>query len=220
MCGRYTIATDAEALAARFHAEVPASLISPSYNAAPSQGLPVILNARPQTITRGTWGFLPAWASGRRDVKPLINARAETVATTPFFRQAFRTKRCLVLADGFYEWQRAGKSKVPYRIALKTEEPFAFAGLWSTLPDAEGRPSTTFAVITTDANPLVAKIHHRMPVILHPEDEAAWLHPQTPPDHAHALLRPFPADLLHLYQVSPKVNVPTSNTPELVQRIV
>jgi putative SOS response-associated peptidase YedK len=138
----------------------------------------------------------------------------------PFFRQAFRTKRCLVLADGFYEWQRAGKRKVSYRIALKTEEPFAFAGLWSTLPDSEGRPYTTFAVITTDTNPLVAEIHHRMPVILHAADEAAWLEPQTLPDQAQVLLRPFPADLLHRYQVSPRVNSPASNAPELLQRVV
>ena len=119
----------------------PRASLSPSYNAAPSQGLPAILSANPHTITLSTWGFLPEWADGRPDVKPLINARAETVATKPFFRQAFRTKRCLVLADGFYEWKRTGKGKVPYRIALKTDEPFAFAGIWSTVHDAQGRPS-------------------------------------------------------------------------------
>ena len=109
MCGRYTIFTDAAALAARFHAYVPPSLLAPSYNAAPSQGLPTILSANPYVITVSGWGLRPEWADDWRDLTLLIHARAETVATKPFFRQAFRTKRCLVLADGFYEWQRTGK---------------------------------------------------------------------------------------------------------------
>jgi len=115
MCGRYTIAADAKALEARFHAYVPPGLLAPSYNAAPAQGLPTILNANPYLITVSVWGFRPEWADWR-DVTPVINARAETVASKPYFRQAFQTKRCLVLADGFYEWQRTGKGKVPYRI--------------------------------------------------------------------------------------------------------
>ena len=128
MCGRYTIAADAKALEARFQAYVPPGLLAPSYNAAPTQGLPTILNANTYVITVSVWGFRPEWADWR-DVTPVINARAETVASKPFFRQAFRTKRCLVLADGFYEWQRTGKGKVPYRIALKTGEPFALRDL-------------------------------------------------------------------------------------------
>jgi putative SOS response-associated peptidase YedK len=219
MCGRYTIGTSVEALAARFHVQVSASLLSPSYNAAPSQGLPAILSANPQTITLSMWGFLPEWADGRPDVKPLINARAETVATKPFFKQAFRTKRCLVLADGFYEWKRTGRGKAPYRIALKTEEPFAFAGIWSTVHDAQGRPVTTFAIITTEANALVGEIHNRMPVILHPGYEAAWVSPENSPEQAQALLRPYAADLMSAYEVSRKVNSPAYNSPELLQRI-
>jgi putative SOS response-associated peptidase YedK len=198
---------------------VPASLLSPSYNAAPSQGLPAILSANPQSITLSRWGFLPEWADGRPDVKPLINARAETVATKPFFKQAFRTKRCLVLADGFYEWKRTGRGKVPYRIALKTEEPFAFAGIWSTVHDAQDRLVTTFAIITTDANGVVAEVHDRMPVILHPQDEAAWVNPESSPEQAQALLRPFPAELLSVYAVSPKVNAPAHNTPDILRRV-
>jgi len=220
MCGRYSIVTDAEALEARFHARASASMVSPSYNAAPSHGLPTILGANPQAITVSAWGFLPEWADGRRDVKPLINARAETAATKPFFRQAFLTKRCLVLADGFYEWKRTGRGKVPYRIAIHTEEPFAFAGLWSTVHDAQGQPSTTFAIITTEANAWVTQVHNRMPVILHPQDEAGWLNPDTPPEQAQACLKPFPADLLCVYQVSPKVNSPAHNTPDLLQGVL
>ena len=218
MCGRYTIVTDAAALEARFHAYVPPSLLVPSYNAAPAQGLPTILNANPYVITVSAWGFRPEWADWR-DVTPVINARAETVATKPFFRQAFRTKRCLVLADGFYEWQRTGKGKRPYRITLKTGEPFAFAGIWSLGHDGQHRPWSTFAIITTEANPLVAQLHNRMPVILHPEDEARWLDPEASPARAQACLKPFPAHLLRISPVSPKVNSPAYNTPDLLQHV-
>lgn len=214
MCGRYTISTPAEALEARFHAQAVDGLFSPSYNAAPSQDLPAIFNTEPRVMTLSHWGFLPEWAAGKPDIKPLINARAETAATKPFFRQAFRSKRCLVLADGFYEWKRTGKRKMPYRIALKTEEPFAFAGLWSEVHDAQGRPRTTFAVLTTDANTLVAQVHHRMPVILRPQDEAAWLDPQLSPEQAQTLLEPYPAELLQAYPVSPQVNSPAWNNAE------
>jgi putative SOS response-associated peptidase YedK len=162
----------------------------------------------------GQWGFLPEWAAGKPDVKPLINARAETAASKPFFRQAFRSKRCLVLADGFYEWKRTGKRKMPYRIALKINEPFAFAGLWSTVRDAQGRPRTTFAVLTTDANALVARLHPRMPAILRPQDEAIWLDPLLSPEQAQTLLAPYPAGLLHAYPVSAQVNSPAWNHPQ------
>jgi putative SOS response-associated peptidase YedK len=218
MCGRYTIFTDAAALEARFHAYVPPSLLAPSYNAAPAQGLPTILNVNPYVITVSAWGFRPEWADWR-DVTPVINARAETVATKPFFRQAFRTKRCLVLADGFYEWKRTGKGKVPYRITLKTGEPFAFAGIWSLGQDAQRRPWSTFAILTTEANRLVAQLHNRMPVILQPQDEATWLSPEASPAQAQTCLKPFPAHLLRIAAVSPKVNSPAANTPDLLQYV-
>jgi putative SOS response-associated peptidase YedK len=213
MCGRYTLSTPIEALEQRFHATLLREALTPTYNAAPSQTLPVICNIHPQEITRSAWGFVPEWADGRAGVKPLINARAETVATKLTFRQAFRSKRCLVLTDGFYEWKRAGKSKVPHRIALKSGAPFAFAGIWSTVHDPSGRSYTTFAILTTEANELMAQIHTRMPVILHARDEATWLNQRCAPDEAQALLVPFPADLLTLYEVSSKVNSSTYNTP-------
>jgi len=219
MCGRYTLSIPVAALEERFHAVLSREFLTPTYNAAPSQVLPAILNAHPHEITVSAWGFVPEWADERPDVKPLINARAETVATRPTFRQAFRTKRCLVLADGFYEWKGAGKGKVPYRIALKNGEPFAFAGIWSTVHDTSGRPYTTFAIITTDANERVAQIHNRMPVILHARDEATWLNPRCAPEAAQALLVPYPADLLTLYEVSTKVNAPAYNTPDVLQPV-
>lgn len=219
MCGRYTLSTPMEVLEQRFHATLPRETLTPTYNAAPSQALPVICNTHVQEITMGAWGFMPEWADGRADVKPLINARAETVATKPTFRQAFRSKRCLVLADGFYEWKRASKGKRPYWIALKSGAPFAFAGIWSTVHDLHGHPYTTFAILTTEANAIVAQIHNRMPVILHGRDEATWLNQRCSLDEAQALLAPFPAELLTFYEVSPRVNSPTYNTPEALHPV-
>jgi putative SOS response-associated peptidase YedK len=219
MCGRFTMATTPEALAERFRAHLSTELAAPTYNAAPSQAQLTILNDHTDAIVRAAWGFVPEWADGRPDVKPIINARAETVATKPFFRDAFKKKRCLVLADGFYEWKRAGKSKVPYRIALKTEEPFAFDGIWSMVHDAQGEAHPIFALLTTEANALVSQIHNRMPVILKEQDEEDWLNPGLALDEAQALLVPFPADLLMMYEVSSKVNSPAFNIPEAIQPV-
>jgi len=207
------MATNPEALEERFHARLSTEIAVPTYNAAPSQAQLTILNDHPDAIVRTAWGFVPEWADGRPDVKPLINARAETVATKPFFRDAFKRKRCLILADGFYEWKRAGKGKVPYRIALKTEEPFAFAGIWSTVHDAQGIVQPTFAILTTEANALVSQIHTRMPVILREQDEADWLNPSLALDEAQALLVPFPADLLMACTRSPPRSTPRPTTP-------
>ena len=219
MCGRFTMATNPAALEEHFHARLSTAIAVPTYNAAPSQAQLTILNDHPDAIVRAAWGFVPEWADGRPDVKSLINARAETVATKPFFRDAFNRKRCLVLADGFYEWKRAGKGKVPYRIALKTEEPFAVAGIWSSAHDTQGGVHLTFAILTTEANTLVAQIHTRMPVILREQDEKDWLNPSLALAAAQALLVPLPAALLMAYEVSPKVNSPTYNSLDLLQPV-
>lgn len=216
MCGRYTLYTKAEALEERFHAQPEMGLYTPTYNAAPSQALSVILNDDPGLIVRADWGFVPQWADGREGVKALINARGEGVADKPFFRSAFKSNRCLVLADGFYEWRRSKRGKVPYRIALKTKEPFAFAGLWSRVHDAEGNLHSTFCIITTEANELVEKIHDRMPVILAKEDEDDWLNPQLGLDEAKAMLSPYPVQGMVAYEVSLMVNSPKYNKEDLV----
>lgn len=162
---------------------------------------------------------MPAWAAGRKGMKPIINARAETVASKPCFKEAFQTKRCLVIADGFYEWKKSKGGKIPFRIILKTEEPFAFAGIWSTIHNAAGEDEQTFAIITTTPNELVAEIHDRMPAMLHARDEEDWLNPQLSLQDAQALLVPYPAELLTAYQVSPKVNSPANNSPEVIARV-
>jgi putative SOS response-associated peptidase YedK len=217
MCGRYTLYTKAEALEERFHAQLV--LYTPTYNAAPSQALSVILNEEPQAIVKADWGFVPQWADGREGGKAVINARGEGAADKPYFRSAFKSNRCLVLADGFYEWQRSKRGKVPYRIALKTTEPFAFAGLWSRVHDAAGHLHNTFCIITTSANALVQKIHDRMPVILAQDDEDDWLNPQLGLDEAQALLAPYPAEQMGAYEVSSKVNSPAYNEEDLVRPV-
>jgi putative SOS response-associated peptidase YedK len=219
MCGRFTLCTNAEALAERFGALLPVEAVAPTYNAAPSQAQLVIRNDTPQTISRAAWGFVPEWAAGRPDVEPQINARGESVAEKPFFRDAFKKKRCLVVADGSYEWWRTTEGKRPYRIALKTEEPFAFAGIWSSVGGVDGKPHTTFAILTTDANELVAQMHTRMPVILRPEDEEHWLGKELAPEKVREILVPYPAALLTAHAVSPKVNAPAYNTPEALRPV-
>ena len=167
--------------------------VRPSWNVAPSQDV-LAVRFNPEAAERSLdalhWGLIPNWAKDPKIGYRTINARSETVDKTPAFRQAFRKRRCLVCADGFYEWQRTGKGKVPYRIALKTGEPFAFAGIWSMGQDGQRRPWSSFAIVTTEANRLVAQIHNRMPVILSPEDEATWLNPEATPAQAQACRYP------------------------------
>ncbi len=239
MCGRYTITADAQQLAFRFGAEPPAAGVAARYNAAPTQQLPVIVNAEPTTIQLLTWGLVPAWARDKTGGTRLINARLETAAERPSFRHAWRQRRCLVLTDSFYEWQRTARGKVPLRIALKSNEPFAFAGLWEevTTPElhnpleiggaaparqwrgTEGAAMRTFTILTTTPNDLMAPIHKRMPVILHPEQEAAWLDTESDQDWQR-VLGPFPSDPMTAYPVSSRVNSPRYDDPSLIEPLV
>jgi putative SOS response-associated peptidase YedK len=181
MCGRYTFITPAPEVEQRFDAQFTAA--SPTtYNAAPSQRLPVITNAVPHQIQLLSWGLVPSWSRDPTGHGPAsgpkpINARAETLAEKPSFRQLLDRRRCLVLADSFYEWQATPAGKVPHRILLRDEQPFAFAGLWDEWLDrSTGELRPTFTIITTEPNALMAKIHNRMPVILpNRAAEQAWL---------------------------------------------
>lgn len=197
MCGRYAVAVDPEQLASRFNAELPSEPIPPRQNAAPTEHLPVLLNEGPRRIELLRWGLIPSWADDPSIGSRLINARAETLAEKPSFRSALKSRRCLVLANAFYEWQKTEEGKkVPYRIALKTGEPFAFAGLWENWRDPSGQPVRTFTIITTEPNDLVATIHNRMPVILRPEAEAPWLGANGVSDDWKDMLGPYPAELM------------------------
>lgn len=219
MCGRFSIFADPERLAERFQAHLPAETLSPRYNAAPSQSLPVILNEEERKIQLLRWGLVPFWAKDPGIGNRMINARAESLAEKPSFRTALRKRRCLVLADGFYEWQKTPQGKIPMRITLKSGEPFAFAGLWETWRSGDDDVLRTFTIVTTAPNSLVAPIHNRMPVILLPEHESLWLDNTLEQEVWLDLLQPYPADHLAAYQVSPRVNAPANDDATVVQPV-
>ena len=215
MCGRFTIFADPGRLAERFDASLPPDGLRPRYNAAPTQSLPVLLNEGDRVIQLLRWGLVPFWAKDASIGSQMINARAETLAEKPSFRNALKKRRCLVLADGFYEWKKTTTGKAPMRISLASGEPFAFAGLWEIWDAPEGDKLRTFTIITTTPNDLVEPIHNRMPVILRPELEPLWLDNDADKDAWLDVLRPYPAELMTAYLVSKRVNFVSNDDPEL-----
>ncbi len=217
MCGRYTLA-DSEALDPSDFGliQVPSGL-SPRYNIAPTQPAPVIPNWLPREVAFFRWGLIPSWARDPTIASRLINARAETLVQKPAFREAFRRRRCLVLADGFYEWRRDRRSRVPFRFRRRDSRVFAFAGLWESWRSPEGREVRSFTIITTGANAVVAPVHDRMPVVLPREAHDPWLDP-SPADPAALAhwLRPCPDNLLVAYEVSPLVNSAVRDDPACI----
>ncbi len=214
MCGRFQLSVKGKHISERFNVEVFDEMYKPSYNCAPSQELPVITNAEPGKLNFYKWGLIPFWAKDPKIGFRLINARGESLAEKLAFKHAFQKRRCLIPANGFFEWKK-DDNKTPFRVFLKNEELFAMAGIWETWKDAEGRPVHSFSIITTNASPLVEKIHDRMPVILHPEDEEAWLK-ENDPAALKKLLVPFEADKMEVYPVSKKVNSPANDGPEII----
>jgi putative SOS response-associated peptidase YedK len=215
MCGRYTLAADPAKIAERFSLDPQEACLPTRYNIAPGQDAPAIVNEERNRVRLLRWGLIPAWAKDATFGRRLINARAETLRDKPSFRGAFARRRCLIPADGFYEWRREpGQKRAPMRFALKSREPFAFAGLWESWRDPRGLDIKTFTIITTEANPLVRPHHPRMPVMLRPEAEAAWLDSGlTNPMSLVALLGPYPAESMEAYEVSALVNSPANDEP-------
>jgi len=219
MCGRFTLTVDPTELQDTFANFIFPSKFAPRFNIAPSQPVLAIPNDGANTADFFVWGLIPMWAKDPSIGSRLINARGETVAEKPSFRGSFKYKRCLILADGFYEWKTnpGKKTKIPYFIHMQDRKPFAFAGLWDSWESADGSSIKTCTIITTEPNDLMATIHNRMPVILHPRDYANWLEasPQTP-EKLISLIKPFPPDTMSAYPVSTLVNKPGNDSPELV----
>jgi putative SOS response-associated peptidase YedK len=218
MCGRYSITSPPEAMIRLFRIAGAVPNFPARYNVAPTQDVPaVVQDAGARALAMLRWGLIPSWA--KEGAKPLINARGESVADKPSFRAAFRRRRCLLPADGFYEWHRPdGGPKTPYNIRLKEDGPFAMAGIWDLWTSPDGSELATCAIITTEANKTLAPIHHRMPVILAPEDWSAWLEtPETRARDVLPLLRPAPDDLLEAYPISTRVNRVANDGPELIE---
>ena len=216
MCGRFTLRTPLAVLSQQFLFELgPAvRLIAerPRYNIAPTQDI-LAVRARPDGAGRELallhWGLIPSWAKDAKLSASLINARGESVSQKPAFRIAFARRRCLIPADGFFEWKKVGKEKQPYWLRMQDERPFAMAGLWDSWrgpAGSEGPPLESAAIITTDANELCRPLHDRMPVILHEADYARWLDPGTPKEELQALLVPLPAECMKSEPVSKRVN--------------
>ena len=221
MCGRFTLSQSAEAIASVFQLnQVPT--LEPRYNIAPTQPVATVLqtSARERQFQLLRWGLIPAWAKDATMGSRLINARAETVAEKPSFRSAFRHRRCLVIADGFYEWRRQDGKKQPFYFRMQNQQPFAFAGLWEHWQDPKGEAIDSCTILTTEANELLQQIHERMPVILNPKDYDLWLDPTVQKlEQLQQLLQPYSSTAMTSYPVSTKVNKPTNDTPELINSL-
>lgn len=219
MCGRFSITTPIEELRDRFKAEAPKEAFSPRYNAAPSQNMLVIPEETPHQMALFKWGLVPSWAKDPKIGNHLINARAETLKEKPAFRHAYQKHRCLVIADGYYEWDKKNKTHVPYYIFKKGHSPFAFAGLCEYWKDEKGNELNTFTIITTKADSLVSRIHDRMPVILTQKEEMKWLDPNLEEKNIEKILKsPLPAKEMEAYPISKLVNNPRNDVPEVVVR--
>jgi putative SOS response-associated peptidase YedK len=217
MCGRYAITTAPEAIRRLFrYLEQPN--FPPRYNVAPTQPVPIVRmveGKRQFALVR--WGLIPAWVKDPRTFSLVINARAESVLDKPAFKNAMKYRRCLVPADGFYEWKREGDRKQPYFVRRKGGGPLAFAGLWESWMGPNGEEQETAAIVTTEASPSIAHIHDRMPVILAPDAFDFWLDPKVDPEMAMTVIQPAKDDTIEHYPVSRAVNRFENDSPELVE---
>jgi putative SOS response-associated peptidase YedK len=220
MCGRYTLSSPTDLLAELLELDSVPEL-APRYNIAPTQEAAVVrFNAESgvRSLELLRWGLIPFWSKDPGIGSRMINARAETVAEKPSFRTSFKRKRCLVVADGFYEWQATGGPKQPFYFRFEGGVPFALAGLWDRWEKGEGEPIESFTILTTEPNEVVAPVHQRMPVILDREGMATWLDPAIEEaDRLTPLLGPFPTTGMEGYPVSTYVNSPGNDTPRCIE---
>ena len=217
MCGRFVITSSPESIRRVFAYEDQPNF-PPRYNVAPTQPVPIVrLVAGKRRFALMRWGLIPSWVKDPREFALLINARIEGLTDKPSFRAAVKRRRCLVPADGFYEWQKAGKVKRPFFIRPRAGGPIAFAGLWETWADRDGGEIDTMAIVTCAANKTLAPIHDRMPAIVQPEHFDAWLDAEkVEAKQAVALLGPAPDDLLVAEEISTRVNNVRNDGPELI----
>lgn len=222
MCGRFSRTDGKKELQGRFEFDDPGDVFAePRYNIAPTQMHPVVVVEGDRRVVRlMKWGLVPYWSNDEKAGYRMINARAEGIEQKPSFKNPLRNKRCLVVTNGFYEWKKVdSKTRIPYFIRLKSGEPFAFAGLWDRW-DKGKEPLLTFTIITTENNELIAPVHNRMPVILHPKDEAVWLDPEIrSPAKLLPLLKPYPSGEMEMYEVSSVVNSPKNDEPDCIKPV-
>jgi len=221
MCGRYLLISPVEAMR-RFFDVGGLMNLPPRYNIAPTQEAPVVRlgEGGRRELIQMRWGLVPSWAKDLSMGARCINARAESVAEKPAFRDAFRRRRCLVPTDGFFEWEKRGKIRQPWRIGPAEGGLMALAGLWERWRAPDGGVVRSYAVITTAANYLVTPLHDRMPVVVAPEEFAAWLDPETPPERLRESLRPFPSERMSAYPVSRRLNDVRNDDPDCIVPVV
>lgn len=221
MCGRFTLHSSGEVVAEAFDLPVVPPL-QPRFNITPSLSVAVVRTGTGQggrELVFLRWGLIPAWADDPSIGNRMANARSETVATKPSFRQAFRSRRCLIVSDGFYEWQKVDGRKQPYHIRLPDERPFGLAGLWERW-DKGDNPVESCTILTTEANELMQPIHERMPVILPPEQYDFWLDPcSSDTERLAKLLRPYPSEQMVAYKVSTLVNNPRNDLAKCIEAV-
>lgn len=220
MCGRFGLSTPAKVLRDYFDLAEEPSLF-PRFNIAPTQPVAVVTQPAGEAhrvLTTMRWGLIPSWAKDQSIGSRMINARAESVAEKPAYRSPLKRRRCLVPADGFYEWQKHGTRKQPVFFRMRDGAPFAFAGLWDRWKSPDGEAVDSFTILTTSANEIVKPAHDRMPVILAPDNFNAWLDPALHDEHAVVpLLVPFSPDLMTAYPVSTLVNSPANDDPKCIE---
>ncbi len=221
MCGRFSLTKEELEIEKRFNARFYSNDLVKRYNVAPSQLALVMTDEKPEELQMYKWGLIPSWAKEASIGNKMINAKSETIFEKPSFRNLIKKRRCLVISDGFYEWKPlASKHKQPFRIGLKGDELFAFAGLWDSWTDKEsGEMIHSFTIITTNANKLVAPIHDRMPVILEREDEKKWISHNISQDEIVKMLTSYPTEKMKAYPVSEKVNSPRNDSEEVIEEV-
>jgi putative SOS response-associated peptidase YedK len=220
MCGRFTLTVDPGELQEMVPGLIVPQGMSPRYNIAPTQPVAVVANTPDLSVDFYNWGLIPSWAKDPEIGNRLINARAETLAEKPSFRNAYKRRRCLILADGFFEWKQHpnGRGKMPMYIRMTSAKPFAFAGLWEIWSPPDGSQIRSCTIITTQPNELMQSIHNRMPVILPPEAYLEWLSPEErKPESLNHWLIPYPSEKMEAFPVSRVVNSPQNDVPECIQ---
>ena len=219
MCGRFTQRKPAKALEEHFGVEVPET--QPNFNVAPTQNvLAIRAEGDGRDAARLKWGLVPSWAKDISTGARLINARSETVTEKPSFREAFKRRRCIIPADGFYEWQKMGGRKRPYFFRMRDDRPFGLAGLWERWAGGGGEVLDSCTILTTEANEVLRPVHDRMPVILHPEEYSLWLKAdERERAMLKELLRPYPAEEMVGYPVGTLVNSPGHNRADLIDEV-
>ncbi len=223
MCGRFTLTAGKKKLAESFAEFEPPEQLAPRYNIAPSQPIAVVANNGENKVEFFQWGLIPSWAKDPKIGNRMINARSETLAEKPSFRNAYKRRRCLILADGFYEWHKnPDKTKTPMYIQLESRDPFAFAGLWELWHSPDGDHLLSCTIITTQPNAFMANIHNRMPVILPRQAYKQWLDPaeHKSTEQLQALLVPYPAKEMTAHPVSTTVNNPRNDVPDCIEPVV